>query len=86
MSEPEWMKSIPNSWPCNWFYFFFWFNLTAFVLFFIAIAFLFMSTNGSIFKGAIGMRLLTTMFALVAAIVNAMFFYIICNRSLQPSS
>lgn len=76
-SEPEWTRTIPNSTICNYFY----------VIFFVVAAFagiavvldLFVAVN----KPKLGLGLLLrSVPSLALAVVNALFLYIICARSL----
>lgn len=76
-NEPDWTKSISNETVCSYFY----------VMFFIVAAFAAIAVGLDLMvafkKPSVGLGLLLRSApALVLAILNALFLYIICARSL----
>jgi hypothetical protein len=74
--EPEWMKQIPNSNVCYYFYIMF-----AVVAVFAGLIVL--SDVYTLLRGKLGiMALLRSVISFVIPVVNALFLYILCSRSL----
>jgi hypothetical protein len=74
--EPEWMKQIPNSNVCYYFYIMF-----AVVAVFAGVIVL--SDVYTLLRGKLGiMALLRSVISFVIPVVNALFLYILCSRSL----
>jgi hypothetical protein len=76
-TEPDWTKSISNETVCSYFY----------ILFFVVSAFAAIAVGLDIMvavkKPAVGLGLLLRSApTLILAILNSLFFYIICARSL----
>jgi len=80
-SEPEWMRSIPNSTICTWFYMFYLANLIVFFLVLSAAIYIFMFKKIHLTASNLFFALLQ----LIVAGTNMLFFYLICDRSLKPS-
>ena len=74
--EPEWMKQIPNSNVCYYFYIMF-----AVVAVFAGLIVL--SDVYTLLRGKLGiLALLRSIVSFVIPVVNALFLYILCSRSL----
>lgn len=74
--EPEWMKQIPNSNVCYYFYVMF-----AIVAVFAGVIVL--TDVYTLLRGKLGiMALLRSIISFVIPVVNALFLYILCARSL----
>ena len=80
MSEPEWMKSIRSSTVCNYFYVIFIF--TAVVAVASLLMMLFVLPFLGLPKGALIGQTLSTSLVLALSVANALFLYIMCDRSL----
>lgn len=80
-SKSGWMQRISDSTICNWFYTFFLANLIVFLLLIVAGPYAY-------FRNRRRFTLNDFFFALLQLIVagtNTLFFYLICDRSLNPS-
>lgn len=78
--EPEWTKQIPSTTVCNFYYIFY-------VVYAIAAVLVVLATIGilAMVKMPKGMMVATglqSLFMFVLAAVNALFMYLICDRSL----
>ena len=78
--EPEWTKQIPSSAVCNFYYIFY-------VVYAVAAVFVVIATVGILLtvkmpKGMMFATGLQSLFAFGLAAVNALFLYLICDRSL----
>ena len=79
-NEPKWMQRIQNSTICNWFYVFY---IISLVLFVISLA---VTVSGFFARGS-KMAPVQAFFSIsisAIAAVNTLFYYLICDRSLQP--
>jgi hypothetical protein len=79
-NEPKWMRKIKNSTICNWFYFFF---IVSLVLFLASLA---ITLSGFFARGS-KMTAMQAFFSLsisAIAAVNTLFYYLLCDRSLNP--
>jgi len=78
MSEPDWMKQITSKTVCRYFYIMF--GLIALLAGFVVLSdvYLIVATRGK--KG--WMLLVRSLLAFAIPIVNSLFIYILCSRSL----
>ena len=78
MSEPDWMKQITSKTVCRYFYIMF--GLIALLAGFVVLSdvYLIVATRGK--KG--WMLLVRSLLAFALPIVNSLFIYILCSRSL----
>lgn len=77
--EPDWVKQIPSTTVCDWFYVFFWIYAVLAVLSVLA-AFALISS-----KMPLGMKLgmgFGNLLALAIMAVHFLFVYVVCDRSL----
>lgn len=81
MQEPEWMQGIDSSSVCTWFYAFFIINSILAALAILSIGAIAFGVSG-VPKGMIAPSIVTTVLSAGIAIVNSLFFYIICDRAL----
>ena len=80
--EPDWTKSIPDWVICDWFYIIFIVDVILFsILIFIALWLLF-TIKGS--KVLLGGRLFMYLITGFFGITTALFYYLLCDRSLNP--
>jgi hypothetical protein len=80
--EPDWTKSIPDWVICDWFYIIFIVDVILFsILIFIALWLLF-TIKGS--KVLLGGRLFMYLITGFFGITTALFYYLLCHRSLSP--
>jgi hypothetical protein len=86
MSEPTWTKQISSGLVCDWFYFFFIIRVTLFAVLAVAVVYLFAMSSGSVFKGDMGFKLFAAFLGMIVAATDALFFYLICDRSLHPDA
>ena len=80
--EPKWTKKISNDTICRWFYIFFIANIIVVALVLAA------GVYALVIKGSSRVTSGSVFFALLQLIVagtNTLFFYLICDRSLQPA-
>ena len=79
------IEKISDAAVCNWFYVFFIINAIiasiAFLTFFMT---LFAKVGGASLRGVLSARVFVYLLTAVVSSVNTLFFYIICQRSLQP--
>jgi hypothetical protein len=80
--EPEWTKSIPSWAVCNWFYAFFFVNIVVFIAA-VAGTLLLLGVKGMP-KAIIVSKMITYVLLGVMGATNALFYYIICDRALNP--
>ncbi len=79
MWEPEWFKTIPSNAICNYFYIIFMIIAVAAAIVLLGdVAYMF-SSGGR--KGGM-MLLMRSVIAFALPLVNALFLYILCSRSL----
>ncbi len=71
---------------CDWFYFFFIIRVTLFAVLAVAVVYLFAMSSGSVFKGDMGFKLFAAFLGMIVAATDALFFYLICDRSLGGQS
>jgi hypothetical protein len=79
-SDPQWMQSISNSTICNWFYTFYLANLIVFFLVIGAGAYMFFRNK----RQFTATNLFLALLQLIVAGTNMLFFYLICDRTLNP--
>jgi len=79
--EAEWMQQIPNWIICDWYYLLFLINVITFVILFIG--FIVLALKGWS-KTFMGMNIVVYSISGIFAGTNALFFYLICNRTLKP--
>jgi hypothetical protein len=89
--EPAWMKNIPSWAVCNWFYTFFMVNVLVMAV--LIISLVFSTLLPSVLPNKMKHTVTTTPFVkflafiqLLVAGTNMLFYYIICDRSLQPTT
>jgi uncharacterized membrane protein len=80
--EPKWMKNIPNWALCNWFYAFFLANLIVATLIIFSLAYLLITRSA--LKYLTPATISLAILQLFVAGTNALFYYLICDRSLKP--
>ena len=80
--EPNWTKSIPDWVICDWFYFIFIIDIIIFTIMITAVVWLLFSVKGS--KVLLGGRLFMYLITAFFGITTALFYYLICDRSLEP--
>ena len=80
--EPKWMKNIPNWAMCNWFYAFFLANVIVATLIIFSLAYVLL-TRGAL-KHVTPFSIFLAVLHLFVAGTNALFYYLICDRTLQP--
>ena len=78
MWEPEWFKTIPNDTICGYFYIMFLIVAVAAAIIVFADLSYIVSSRG---RGGF-MLLLRSLVALALPLINALFLYILCSRSL----
>ena len=78
--EPEWMKPVKSRTVCDFYYFFFWFQVTLSLILVTLMIF----TLSMVKKGSYDLvGLLLTQFVLLSiTVTHAMFNYIMCERAL----
>jgi uncharacterized membrane protein len=78
--EPEWMKPVKSRTVCDFYYFFFWFQ----VILSLIIVTLMIFTLSMVKKGSYDLvGLLLTQFVILSiTVTHAMFNYIMCERAL----
>ena len=81
MQQPEWMQGIESSSVCTWFYAFFIINSILAGLALLSIGAVAFGVSG-VPKAMVMPSLVTTIVSGGIAIVNSLFFYIICDRAL----
>ena len=78
--EPEVTKKISNTVICNWFYYYFIFNG---IIFGLTILVLFMAfTSKTLHKTYLAGKAAYYIVILSVGLINTLFFYLICKRSL----
>ena len=82
--EPDWTKSIPNYAICNWYYVLFCINIVLFAILLLFIGSL-VFVKGVSKPHIVGKLFMYTFTGLIAG-TNALFFYLMCDRALTPSS
>ena len=80
--EPKWTKNIPNWAMCNWFYAFFLANVIVAALIIFSLAYVLVAKSA--LKHVTPYTIFLAMLHLFVAGTNALFFYLICDRTLQP--
>jgi hypothetical protein len=80
--EPNWTKRIPDWAICNWFYTFFVVNVIVFSL--IIAASLYVTLFKT--KNFTAPNMFFALLQLMVAGTNMLFYYLICDRSLRPTS
>ena len=83
--EPTWTKAIPNLAICNWFYTFFMINVIVMILLIIAIVYAFLGYTAKN-KHISPTTFFLLFIQLIVAGTNTLFYYLICDRSLQPTT
>ncbi len=80
MGQPEWMKKISSNTVCNYFYVIFIINAILAGLSIVLMVFVlpFLGLSSAALLG----QTLTTALVLGLAVVNSLFLYIVCDRSL----
>ncbi len=81
-SEPEWTKQIPSWAICDWFYLFFLLNAVVLVMFLLSI--LYMVTTSTLPKKVQTTSLIMLVIQLCVSGTGALFYYLVCDRSLRP--
>lgn len=74
------MQGIADSTVCNWFYIFYIVNLVVFAILVLGIVIVAFSTK----KGLTPSNLFFGLISSVVACTNTLFFYIMCDRALNP--
>ena len=82
--EPTWTKRIPDWAICNWFYTFFVVNVIVMSLLIAALIYTFVTRHGS--KMITVPNVFLAFIQLTVAGTNMLFYYLICDRSLKPTS
>ena len=82
--EPQWTKQVPNWLLCDWFYAFFVIN--AFVLTLLVVSVVYLIFSSGLPKGIRGIQIFFVMLQLVLTGTTTLFYYLICDRALKPTS
>jgi hypothetical protein len=85
MEEAKWMQTIPNSWVCKWYYFFF--VLAAIIAAMALVGF--GASVAGIMKAPRGITMAISFNYLLQAVIAAiasLFAYLICDRALLPGN
>ena len=80
--EPKWTKNIPSWAMCNWFYAFFLVNVIVAALIIFSLAYVFLAKSA--LKHVTPYTIFLAILHLFVAGTNALFFYLICDRTLKP--
>jgi hypothetical protein len=80
--EQEWSKKIPSGLICQWYYAFFIINAVIAALAISAFVFTVIASPKSVFKFQTLLHLFTLLLTSGIGVVNTLFFYLICSRSL----
>jgi hypothetical protein len=80
--EPDWMKSIPNWAICDWFYIIFVADIIIFTMLILTVVWVLFTSKGS--KLLLGSRLFLYLISAFFGITTALFYYLLCDRSLNP--
>jgi hypothetical protein len=80
--EPDWMKSIPDWQVCDWFYLIFIINAVVSTSLILVALWMLFTTPGS--KLILGGRLFLYLFSAIFGVTTALFYYLLCDRSLHP--
>lgn len=80
--EPDWTKSIPNWVICDWFYVIFLIDIIIFTLLILTVVWMLFTIKGS--KVFLGGRLFMYLITALFGITTALFYYLLCDRSLHP--
>ena len=78
-------QSITNTTICTWFYYFFVLNFIVFILFILSLLYIIVffrkyinrRGSGALFSYGVGITI---------TIINTLFFYLMCNRTLETKS
>ena len=81
--EPKWTRSIPSWAICDWFYLFFVINVVVFVTLMFSLAYI--GFNTGIPKAIKPVSLFMAAAQIVVSGTSTLFFYLLCDRSLNPS-
>jgi hypothetical protein len=81
--EPKWTKNISSGTICRWFYIFFIANVIVITLV-LAVGIYALVSKGSS-KVLTSGNVFFALLQLIVAGTNTLFFYLICDRSLQPA-
>ena len=81
--EPKWMKNIPNWALCNWFYMFFLANVVVAAMIVLSLVYVLITHKG--LRHMTPATIFLALLQLSVAGTNALFYYIICDRSLNPT-
>lgn len=81
--EPNWTKAIPSWFVCDWFYLFFMVNVVALLLFVISVFVLLGSAKG-LPPRVTPFMILYAFLSIMISGTSALFYYLICDRGLQP--
>ncbi len=81
MARHDWMDKVDNSSICTWYYAFFIINAIIASLAFVGLVLGLFMGSGPFFARFLNMT--GSMVALAIAVVNALFFYLMCDRTLM---
>lgn len=79
--ETKWMQQIPNWAICNWFYIFFVVNVVVVIMLVGGVVYAMANHKSKIFTVP---HLFLAIVQLLVAGTNALFYFLICDRSLKP--
>ena len=80
--EPDWTKSIPNWAICDWFYIIFVIDIIVFTILIMTVVWVLFTSKGS--KLLLGGRLFLYLISAFFGLTTALFYYLMCDRSLHP--
>jgi len=81
--EPQWTKQIPAWAVCNWYYLLFIINLSMFIILILSGIAIMLVRGGDKYWNVT--TIILYLFSGTFAATNALFYYLICDRSLKPT-
>lgn len=82
--EPDWTKKIPSWAVCDWFYMFFVVNV--FVVCILVLSVIYLAFTSVVPRAIKPFHVFMVLLQMIVSGTSTLFFYLMCDRSLRPSS